>query len=121
MKYRSVCPLARSLDLFGDKWTLLILRDIAAFGKTTYKEFSKMPEGIATNTLADRLEKLVNEGFLTKTKSDKNKLVYHYNITGKGKDILPIIQAVMAFSEKYLYKDSEKEDLLALMQTVNLN
>lgn len=55
--YRSFCPLARGLDVFGDKWTLLILRDIAFYGKTTFGELSKMEEGIATNTLAQRLEK----------------------------------------------------------------
>lgn len=121
MEYRSVCPLARGLDIFGDKWTLLILRDVAAFGKTTYKELSKMSEGIATNTLADRLEKLVNEGFLIKTKSEKNKLVFHYNITEKGLDIIPIIKSVVAFSEKHLYHDSEKEAFAQLMQQVNFN
>ncbi len=121
MEYRSVCPLARSLDVFGDKWTLLILRDVAAFGKTTYKELSKMTEGIATNTLADRLEKLVSEGFLTKTKSEKNKLVFHYNITEKGLDIIPIIKAVVAFSDRHLYKESERDAYMELMQTANFN
>lgn len=117
MKFRSVCPLARSLDMIGDKWTLLVLREVAAFGKTTYKELAQMKEGIATNTLADRLEKLVSEDFLTKTKSDKNKLVYHYHITEKGLDLLPVIQSLIAFSEKYLYKDSEREELQQLMAT----
>ncbi len=120
-EFRSLCPLARSLDIFGDKWTLLILRDVSMFGKTTFKELSQMQESIATNTLADRLEKLTSEGLLTKTKSTRNKLVFHYNITEKGMDLLPIIRAVFDWSSKYLYKEEEKQDFEALMSTVNMN
>lgn len=106
--YRSICPLSRSLDSFGDKWTLLILRDVGLYGKTTFKELAQMQEGIATNTLADRLEKLTTEGLLTKTRSKRNKLVFHYNITEKGLDLIPIIKAAIDWSEKYLYNDEEK-------------
>lgn len=106
--YRSICPLSRSLDTFGDKWTLLILRDVGLYGKTTFKELAQMQEGIATNTLADRLEKLTTEGLLTKTRSKRNKLVFHYNITEKGMDLIPIIKAAIDWSEKYLYNDEEK-------------
>ncbi len=87
-EFRSNCPLARSLDIVVDKWTLLILRDISAFGKTTFKEISQMPEKIATNTLSDRLERLTGEGLITKTQSKKNKLVYHYNITEKAAEVV---------------------------------
>ena len=93
--YRSFCPLARGLDVFGDKWTLLILRDIAFYGKTTFGELSKMEEGIATNTLAQRLEKLVNQKLLTKTNSETNKLIYHYRITDKGRDLIPVLQNIL--------------------------
>lgn len=106
--YRSICPLSRSLDTFGDKWTLLILRDVGLYKKTTFKELAQMQEGIATNTLADRLEKLTTEGLLTKTRSKRNKLVFHYNITEKGLDLIPIIKAAIDWSEKYLYNDEEK-------------
>ena len=106
--YRSICPLSRSLDTFGDKWTLLILRDVGLYGKTTFKELAQLQEGIATNTLADRLEKLTTEGLLTKTRSKTNKLVFHYNITDKGMDLIPIIKAAIDWSEKYLYNDEEK-------------
>ena len=119
--YRSLCPLSRSLDLFGDKWTLLILRDVAVFGKTTFKELSKMEEGIATNTLADRLEKLTREGFLIKTKSKRNKLVFHYNITEKGLDLVPIMKAVVEWSSKYLYEENEMENFKQHMSAVHFN
>lgn len=120
-EYRSLCPLARSLDVFGDKWTLLILREISVFNRTTFKELAQMDEGIATNTLSDRLEKLTNEGLLTKTRSDKNKLVFHYNITEKGSDLLPVIKAVASWSEKYLYDEEEKKRLKEVLDIVKNN
>ncbi|UOE41995.1 helix-turn-helix transcriptional regulator [Chryseobacterium suipulveris] len=119
--FRSNCPLARSLDILGDKWTLLILRDISAFGKTTFKELSQMKEKIATNTLSDRLEKLTSEGMLTKTRSSRNKLVFHYNITEKGLELLPVVQDFINWSMKYLYEENEMEDLQKLMATVKIN
>lgn len=119
--YRSMCPLSRSLDLFGDKWTLLVLRDVSMFGKTTFKELAQMQEGIATNTLADRLEKLTKEGFLTKTRSKRNKLVFHYNITEKGLDLIPILKAVIDWSEKYLYNEKEREECAEMLSLVKAN
>ena len=119
--FRSNCPLARSLDILGDKWTLLILRDISAFGKTTFKELSQMKEKIATNTLSDRLEKLTSEGMLTKTRSSRNKLDFHYNITEKGLELLPVVQDFINWSMKYLYEENEMEDLQKLMATVKIN
>lgn len=109
--YRSTSPIARSLDLFGDKWTLLIIRDIGLFGKTTFKEIVQMPEKIATNTLSDRLEKLVQEEILIKTKSNKSKLVFHYRITQKGMDLIPIIQSMSNWAELYLYENPEEEKM----------
>ncbi len=119
--YRSLCPLARSLDVFGDKWTLLILREISLFNKSTFKELAQMEEGIATNTLSDRLEKLTKEGMLTKTRSDKNKLVFHYHITDKGRDIIPIIKSIITWSEKYLYEEDEREELGELFSVIRSN
>lgn len=118
MKYRSICPLARSLDLFGDKWTLLILRDVIVFGKTTFKELVQMSENIATNTLSDRLEKLTVNGILTKTRSTRNKLVFHYNITEKGMELFPIVKEIFRWSGKYLYNDKEREDAAEILKFV---
>ena len=106
-KFRSFCPVARGLDLFGDKWTLLIMRDIGNLGKRTYKELAAMPEKIATNTLAERLERLVGEGILTKTRSTRNKLVFIYAITEKGKELLPVIDSLTEWSSKYLYNNED--------------
>ncbi len=106
-KFRSSCPISRSLDLFGDKWTLLVLRDIVTYGKSTYKDLVAMPEKIATNTLAERLDKLVKEGLLTKERSEKNKLVFNYEITEKGREIIPIIDAMTDWSIQHQFTKEE--------------
>ena len=106
-KFRSSCPISRSLDLFGDKWTLLVLRDIVTYGKSTYKDLVAMPEKIATNTLAERLDKLVKEGPLTKERSEKNKLVFNYEITEKGREIIPIIDAMTDWSIQHQFTKEE--------------
>jgi DNA-binding HxlR family transcriptional regulator len=108
IKFRSNCPLGRTLDIVGDKWTLLVLRDIVAFQKTTFKELAQMPERIATNILSERLNRLVVEGFITKTKSETNKLVYHYLPTAKALDLIPSMLMIKEWSEKYLFKQKEK-------------
>lgn len=119
--FRSNCPLTRSLDLLGDKWSLLILRDINNFGKTTFKELAQMEEKIATNTLADRLEKLTTEGLITKTRSQQNKLVFHYNMTTKGLDIFPAVRGLVDWSAKYLYQNEEVKDLALLLLKTKLH
>ena len=106
-KFRLSCPISRSLDLFGDKWTLLVLRDIVTYGKSTYKDLVAMPEKIATNTLAERLDKLVKEGLLTKERSEKNKLVFNYEITEKGREIIPIIDAMTDWSIQHQFTKEE--------------
>lgn len=106
--FRSNCPLSRMLDIVGDKWTLLVLREIVAFKRTTFKEIAQMPENVATNILSDRLSKLALDGLLTKTKSKTNKLVYHYYPTPKALDLLPVVLSMREWSEKYLYKKNEK-------------
>ncbi|MBO9617794.1 MAG: helix-turn-helix transcriptional regulator [Niabella sp.] len=106
-KYRSNCPLARSLDIVGDKWTLLVLREIVAFRHTTFKEMAQMKEGIASNILADRLEKLTKEKLVTRQQSTTNRLVYHYLPTQKAIDLLPMAQALATWSVKYLFRKNE--------------
>lgn len=111
--FRSNCPLARALDLVGDKWTLLVLREIVAFQKSTFKELMQMKEGIATNTLADRLEKLHREGLLTKTQSEKHKLVYHYAPTQMAMELFPAVMELRKWSENHLYEEGEEPAAIA--------
>ncbi|HEX7757386.1 MAG TPA: helix-turn-helix domain-containing protein [Niabella sp.] len=114
MKYRSHCPLARSLDVIGDKWTLLVLREIITFQRTTFKEISQMREGIATNILSDRLGKLTKEKLLQRRQSTANKLTYHYLPTQKALDLLPVIQELTGWSLKHLFGKKESPVLLEL-------
>lgn len=105
--YRSNCPLGRMLDIVGDKWTLLVLRDIVALNKNTFKEISQMPEKIATNILSDRLLKLRQQGLIVKNRSETNKLVYYYYPTQKAIDLFPVVLAMKDWSEKYLFAENE--------------
>jgi DNA-binding HxlR family transcriptional regulator len=90
MAKRSVCPVACALDLIGDKWTLLLVRDMAC-GKALFKEFSASPERIASNILADRLDRLVRSG-LAESFSPRLATGRHgYRLTVKGKSLLPVL------------------------------
>lgn len=102
MKRRSDCPLSCALEIFGDKWTLLLIRDMGGRGKKTFKEFSASNEGISTNILTNRLNLLVRHGIITKTRDTHNKLVYNYELTPKGKDLKPILIAIGQWGKKYI-------------------
>ena len=101
-KKRSDCPLSCSLDVFGDKWSLLIIRDLVFFKKSTYNDFLKSEEGIATNILASRLKGLEENGIIEKSAHPDSKAKILYRLTQKGLDLLPIIIEVFIWSDKYL-------------------
>jgi DNA-binding HxlR family transcriptional regulator len=105
-KLRSHCPINFCLEAFGDKWTLLILRDIVFRGKMTYGEFLKSEEGFATNILATRLEHLENEEILNKVIDPTDARKRQFQLTEKGLDLIPILFEMMIWSEKY---DSKSE------------
>jgi len=98
---RSDCPLNFGLELFGDKWSLLIIRDLMFFGKRHYNEFLTSAEGISTNILADRLAMLEKEKIIKKEKDSQHKQRYVYSLTEKGIDLLPIILSIGLWSDKY--------------------
>lgn len=100
-KTRSDCPISCSLDVFGDKWSLLIIRDIMLRGKLSYSEFLESEEKIATNILINRLSVLQAEGILLKSVSPANKSKFIYSLTEKGIDLLPIIIEIMDWGAKY--------------------
>ena len=87
---RSDCPISLSLDIIGDKWTLLILRDFMFFENRHFNDLVTI-ESISTNILADRLKKLVEFGVITKQVDEKNKSSYLYSLTRKGLDLIPIV------------------------------
>lgn len=102
IKKRSECPLSCSLDIFGDKWSLLIIRDLMFNNKCTYNDFLKSDEGIATNILASRLKGLEEHGIIEKSAHPDSKAKILYRLTQRGLDLLPIILEVYIWSEKYL-------------------
>ncbi|WP_224994473.1 helix-turn-helix domain-containing protein [Cesiribacter sp. SM1] len=101
LKQRSTCPISTSLDVLGDKWTLLILRDMVFAGKSTYGQFLQSAEKIATNILADRLAILESQGIITKAVAADKKSKFTYRLTEKGVDIVPILVTLVLWGTKY--------------------
>ena len=91
---RSPCPIACALDLLGDKWTLLVIRDLAC-GKSQFKEFASSPEGIATNILTDRLARLVEYGLVEKYPIPNVPGRDAYRLTRKGKSLRPVMMSIV--------------------------
>ncbi len=100
-KRRSDCPINFALELFGDRWTFLIVRDLMFKGKHYYKEFLEAEEGIATNILADKLSALEESGIISKTVDSTHRSKQIYKLTKKGIDLVPILVEVIMWSSKY--------------------
>jgi DNA-binding HxlR family transcriptional regulator len=101
VKPRSDCPVSYSLDVLGDKWTLLILRDMLFNGKASYGEFLQSEEKIATNILADRLAVLEAQGLVSKQVAADKKSKFTYRLTEKGIDLLPVIIEFTLWGARY--------------------
>ena len=91
---RSCCPLACALDLVGDKWTLLVVRDLL-LGRTHFKDFVSSPEGIATNILTNRLNRLVQAGLAERYPSEEQPARDAYRLTAKGHKLRPVILSIV--------------------------
>lgn len=113
VKRRSDCPIGFALDIFGDKWTLLIVRDLLFFGKVSYGDFLNSEEGIATNILADRLETLERVGIVKKRDDTANKTKFIYSLTTKGIDLLPALIEIIIWSAKYDPKTGAPKEFVA--------
>ncbi len=101
MPRRSDCPISNALDFVGDKWSLLILRDLIFFGKQSYSELKNSDERMATNILSSRLEKLENDGLITRQVDINDKRKKVYAVTEAGKDMLPIMLEMIVWGSKY--------------------
>lgn len=97
-EFRSSCPISCALDVLGDKWTLIIMRDMLMFGKQTFKDFSASSEGIATNILSSRLKNLEEYEIISKEQSLTNKKVKIYKPTEKGISLLPVVVEMVLWS-----------------------
>ena len=110
-EFRSNCPVSCALDLVGDKWTLVIMRDMLMFGKETFKGFSESGEGIATNILSSRLKMLEEKKVITKHKSKVNKRVNIYRLTEKGIALLPVIIELVQWSRNNVLEFQPKMNI----------
>ena len=98
---RSHCPVNYGVEIFGDRWSLLIIRDIVFIGKKTYGEFLKSEEGIATNILASRLAFLEEQGILSRAPSPTDRRKDFYTLTEKGLDLIPILLNIILWSAQH--------------------
>lgn len=101
VKRRSDCPISFALEIFGDRWTFLIVRDLMFKGKHFYGEFLLSEEGIATNILSDRLTLLENNGIISKSSDPSHKQKIMYSLTQKGIDLVPVLVEMIMWSAKY--------------------
>jgi DNA-binding HxlR family transcriptional regulator len=106
--HRSLCPVNLALEVFGDKWSLVIIRDIMFARKRYFRELLKSEEKIASNILTNRLARLEKEGILTKSDDAEHKQKYIYSLTAKGIDLLPIMVEIGGWSIKHKPVDLKK-------------
>jgi DNA-binding HxlR family transcriptional regulator len=90
---RSICPVANTLDRVGDKWSLLLVRDMLA-GKSTFGQFLESPEGIPTNILADRLKRLEQCGIITRSVYQERPVRHAYSLSAQGKQLGSVLRAI---------------------------
>lgn len=112
IKKRSDCPISCSLDIWGDKWSLLIIRDLFTAKECTYSDFLKSPERIATNILASRLHALEENELIVRTEHPDSKVKMLYKLTPKGIDLLPILIEMNLWAEKYYSIPAVQKELL---------
>jgi len=113
-KRRSGCPLNASVEMLGDRWSLLILRDMMLRGFQSYKEFLQSYEGIATNILADRLKKLIAHGIITTQKDPSDGRKVTYVLTAKGLDLAPVLTEMVLWAAKH--EETGNQPLVRQMQ-----
>ena len=99
--FRSDCPISTALDIIGDKWSLLIIRDLLFKEMNTYGEFLNGGENISTNILADRLALLECGGIITREEHPDSRAKVLYKLTPKGIDLAPMLVEMIAWSEKH--------------------
>ena len=100
-KRRSGCPVSISLEKFGDRWSLLIIRDLMVRGFRTFKEFQESGEGIATNILADRLKKLEAAGIISSEVEETDGRRMNYRLTEKGIDLAPVMLELLIWGARH--------------------
>jgi len=115
--FRSNCSIGSALDHVGDKWSLLIVRDMLIYQKYTFKDFESSDESIATNILSKRLKSLEASGILSKHKLKVNKKTNVYLLTEKGYDLIHVLAGFVIWGDKYLKNDQPEMDDYQIGQT----
>lgn len=101
MKHRSACPVSLSLEQFGDRWSLLLIRDLMVRGYRTFKEFKESGEGIASNILTERLQRLQSVGIIEAETVEIDTRRIHYRLTKKGIDLAPVLLELLIWGAKH--------------------
>ena len=123
---RSDCPISHALDLFGDRWSLLVIRDLLVKGKRHYRDFLSSEERIATNILSERLKALQEAGLVRRIEAARNEGGVSYELTGKGYDLAPMLVEMILWSARHDPNTAADPDFVsaavadrkALLQTV---
>jgi DNA-binding HxlR family transcriptional regulator len=101
--HRSECVINLTVEIFGDQWSLLVIRDIIFMNRRHFREIlTKSVEGIASNILADRLQRLVEQGIIVKSQDESHKQKAIYSLTERGIDLLPLLMEMVAWGHKCL-------------------
>lgn len=98
--WRSPCPVSRVLEIMGDRWSLLVVRDLM-LGRTRFKEFMASPEGIPTNILTDRLNRLMEHGVIEKKPVSEGAKRFAYELTEKGEALRPVLRSMMKWGLQF--------------------
>jgi DNA-binding HxlR family transcriptional regulator len=115
---RSSCPVACALDLVGDRWTLLIVRDLM-LGKRRFDDFLQSAEGIATNVLSDRLRTLCDQGFISKQADATDHRRYHYALSRKGENLARLVGELARFGLAHIPKTRLAKEALPYFQALD--
>ncbi len=111
------CPVYLGANVFGDRWTLLILRDMMLHGRKTYGEFLESGEGISTNILASRLRSLEEEGVVWRRQDPQNRRSFHYGLTEKGMDLIPLLLEIIRWTGRHFTMNQARTDLVRRIET----
>lgn len=112
---RSTCPISTALEVVGDRWTLLVIRDLMFAGKRHFREILQSEEAISSNVLADRLGALVESGIVTKSADPSHSQKAIYSLTEKGLELLPVLVALSAWTQKY-YASTRRPEAAQLVE-----
>ncbi len=114
--HRSLCPINLVLELVGDNWSLLIVRDLMFRGHSSYQAFLRSEEGIATNILADRLQRLEQNGLISKASDPADARKFIYALTEKGADMAPLLVEMTLFANRHAPRIDMPKEVVADMQ-----